>query len=141
MYFFIREEINKFELYTVNCDKFSFEELKGELDEIFSISDITPYYLQNERRGPRIIEAYRKLGLEKSSTDGYFILLMGYARSPLRDFESYLRIVVGLDEKDNQLFLKQYKSNCVIYKIMPGVYTIRDIPEDVYKMGDPDGTL
>ena len=32
---------------------------------------------------------------------------MGYARSPFRDFENYLRIVVGLDEDDNQLILKQ----------------------------------
>ena len=31
-----------------------------------------------------------------------------YATSLFRDFESYLGIVVGLDEDDIQLFLKQY---------------------------------
>ena len=31
---------------------------------------------------------------------------MGYARSPFRDFESYFRIAVGLDEYDNQLIVK-----------------------------------
>ena len=36
------------------------------------------------------------------------MLLKGYARSPIRDFESYLRIVIGLDEDDIQLFSKQY---------------------------------
>ena len=36
------------------------------------------------------------------------MLLMGYARSPFRDFESYLAIVIGLDEDDIQLILKQY---------------------------------
>ena len=48
-----------------------------------------------------------KKGLEKSSTDGYIILLMGYARPSYHDFESYLRNVVGLDEGDLQLTLKQ----------------------------------
>ena len=45
-----------------------------------------------------MIKAYKNLGSEKSSTVGYLVLIMGYARSPFRDFESYLRIVVGLDE-------------------------------------------
>ena len=33
---------------------------------------------------------------------------MVYARSLFRDVESYLRIVVGLNEDDIQLILKQY---------------------------------
>ena len=33
---------------------------------------------------------------------------MGYARSPFRDFGSYLRIIVGLDEDYIQLISKQY---------------------------------
>ena len=32
---------------------------------------------------------------------------MGYARALFQDFESYLRIVVGMDEDDIQLILKQ----------------------------------
>ena len=47
--------------------------------------------------------------------DGYVLLLMGYARSPFRDFESYLTIIVGLDEDDIQLILKQYNSNFLTY--------------------------
>ena len=35
------------------------------------------------------------------------ISLLGYARSLFRDFESYLRILVGLDEEDIQLILKE----------------------------------
>ena len=31
---------------------------------------------------------------------------MGYAQSPFGDFESYLRIVVGLEAVDIQIFLK-----------------------------------
>ena len=33
---------------------------------------------------------------------------MGYARSPFRDFESYIRNVNNLDEDHIQLILKQY---------------------------------
>ena len=63
--FNISEENIKFELYTDNIDEFSFEDFKDELEEIFSISDITSYHLQYEKIGPRNIEAYRKLRLEK----------------------------------------------------------------------------
>ena len=46
---------------------------------MLTTSDITPYHLQYEKIGLRNIEAYRKLRLERSSTDGYIDLLMGYA--------------------------------------------------------------
>ena len=46
---------------------------------------------------------------------------MAYARSPFRDFESYLRIVVDLDEDDIQLILKQYNANFVTYELDPGI--------------------
>ena len=69
------------------------------------------------------------------------MLLLGYARSPFRDFESYLRIVIGLDESDIWLVLKQYKSNFVTYEIPPGIYKIKDISEVVYTMGDHAVTL
>ena len=59
------------------------------------------------------------------------ILLLGYARSPFRDFESYLRIVVGLDEEDIQLILKQYISYFFTYKLTPRIYTIHDISDAV----------
>ena len=139
--FNITKENNKFELYTDNFDEFSFEELKDELEGILNISDFTPYHLQHETVGPRIIQAYRNLRSEKSNTDGYIILLLGYARSPFRDFESYLRIVVGLDEDDVQLIFKQYNANFVTYELPPANYTIEDLQEVVYPLGDHDGTL
>ena len=89
------------------------EELKDELEKNLKISDITPYHLQNEKIGPRISQAHRNLRLEKSNTDGYILLLRGYARSPFSDFESSLRIEVGLDEEDVQLILRQSNSNFV----------------------------
>ena len=139
--FNITEENNKIELYTDTFDELSFTELKDEVEEILSLSDITPYCLQHEKIGPRIIETYRNLKREKSSTNGYFILLMGYARSPFRDFESCLRIVVGLDEDHIKLILKQYNSNFVTYELSPWIYTIKDIAKAVYTMVDYKGQI
>ena len=49
---------------------------------------------------------------------------MAYGRSPVRDFESFPTIVVGLDEDDIQLILKQYNSKFIKYERPPGVYSI-----------------
>ena len=72
-------------------------ELKDELEEIFNVEDITPDYVQDDKIGPPMFKFFRKKK-EKSSTNAYLILFTNYARSPFRDFESYLRIVIGLDE-------------------------------------------
>ena len=66
---------------------------------------------------------------------------MAYARSSFRDFESYLRIVVGLDEDDIELILKQYSSNFVTYELSPCIYTIKDVSEATYIMDDHEGTF
>ena len=122
--FNIREGNNKFELYRDNSNKFGFLELKNELEEVLNISHISEEHLQDEIIGPRIIDEFLKLSHEKCS-DGYKILLLGYTRSSFRDFESYLRIVVGLDEKDIQLTLKQYNSHFITYELTPGIYDSR----------------
>ena len=66
---------------------------------------------------------------------------MGYARSPIRVFENYLRIVVGLDEDDFQLILKQNNSSFITYETSPGKYANKDVSETVYTKSDHDGTL
>ena len=66
---------------------------------------------------------------------------MGYARSPFRVFESYLRIIVGSGENDVQSFLKQDISSFVTGEIPPSVYSTKDSSEIVYTMGDHEGTL
>ena len=103
--------------------------------------NITPFHLQQENIGPSITEALKKLRLEKSSADGCLIILKRYPRSPFRDFQSYLRVIVGLVEKCNQLILKQYIWNFVTYKITPEIYTIKGFSEAVYTMRDHEGTL
>ena len=66
---------------------------------------------------------------------------MGYARSLFRNFERYLRIVVGLDENDIQIILKHYNEKFITYQLSPGIYTIEHISNAVYTMGDHQGSL
>ena len=42
-----------------------------------------------------------------------------------------MRIVVGLDEKDIQLILKEYNSHFITYELTPGISTIRDISDSI----------
>ena len=139
--FNITKENNKFELYTDTFDEFSFEELKDEVQEIPNIPEITDNYLEDETLASRIAETYWKLRNHKTSHDGYSILLMGFARSPFRDFESYLRIIVGLEEDNIQLILKQNNEKFITYELDPGNYTIEDLKKAVYPLGDHEGTL
>ena len=139
--FNITEENNKFELYTDTFDEFSFPKLKDEVEEILNISKITEDQLEDETLAPRIAETYWKLRLDKTSHDGYTILLTGYAESSFRNFESYHRIIVGLEEDNIQLILKQYNEKFVSYVLDPGNYTIEDIQKAVYPLGDHEGTL
>ena len=91
----ITEENNKFELYTDNFDEFSVVNLKSEVEEILGFSKITSEHLQDNIKGPSIFSADTKLETEKTRTDGYTTISMAYARFPFRDFESFLRFVVG----------------------------------------------
>ena len=129
--FNMTDENSKFELYTETFDEFGFIELKDELEDIPKISDITTDVLEDDRLGPLIIKAYRKLHLENLSTDGYIIILMYYARSPFRDFESFLRMTGDLNDDDIQLILKRYVSHFVTYQIPPGIYTIKELSDAV----------
>ena len=139
--FNITKEKNKFELYTDTFDEFSFTEPKDELEELLNNPNITDEHLQDEIIAPRICEAYNKVRLQKSSTDGSIILFMYYARTPFRDFESFLGMTGDLNEDDIQLILKQYNSNFVTYELDTGNYTIEDLQKAVYPLGGHEGTL
>ena len=66
---------------------------------------------------------------------------MGYAQSPFGNFESYLGIVVGLDEDGIQLVLKHYTSNFVTFERSPLVYSIKDISDIVITARDLERSL
>ena len=130
--FNITEENNKFEIYRDTPTKFQFLDLKDELEEIFGIPHITREHLLDDETASRIIDEYHKLSHEKKNIDGYTILLLNYSRSQFRNFESCLRIRVGIDEEDIQLILKEYNSHFITYELSPGIYTIKDISDAVY---------
>ena len=98
--FYITEENHKSELYTDTFHELSFTETKDDLEGTLDFPNISQWHLQDEMIGPRIIKAIKKLETEKRHTFGYFLLLLGYVRSPYRHFEIYLRIVFGLHEDD-----------------------------------------
>ena len=129
--FNISEENNKFEIYRDISNKFGFLELKDKLEEVLNIPHITTKHLDDEILGPRIIDEYIKLSIEEKNRDGYMILLFGYSASSFRDPEGYLRLVIGLDEKDIQLILKEYNSHFITYELTPRIYTIQDISEAI----------
>ena len=131
-FFNITEENIKFDIYRDSSNKFGFLELKDELEEVLNISHISQKHLEDEVLGPRIIDELYKLSHEKMNSHGYMILLLGYSRSLFRDFESYSRIVVGLDEEDIRLILKQYNSHFITYELTPGIYTSRDISDAIH---------
>ena len=129
--FNITEENNKFEIYRDISNKFGFLELKDKLEEILNIPHLTDDHLNDEILGPRIIDEHINLSIEEKNRDGYMVLLFGYSASSFRDFERYLRLVIGLDEKDIQLILKEYNSHFITYELTPGIYTIQDISEAI----------
>ena len=130
--FNITEENNKFEIYRDTPTKFYFLDLKEVIEEILGIPHITREHLLDDETASRIIDEYHKLSNETKYSDGYTILLLNYSRSQFRDFESYLRIRVGLDEEDTQLILKEYNSHFITYELTPGIYTIQDISDAVH---------
>ena len=139
--FKITEENNKFELYRDTSAKFGFLELKDELEDILNISHNTNKHLDDEILGPRIIDEFIKLSNAKKNSDGYMIILLGYSASSFRDFESYLRLVIGLDEKDIQLILKEYNSHFITYEITPGIYSIQDISDAIQTFSGHEETI
>ena len=130
--FNITEESNKFEIYRDTPTKFQFLDLKDEIEEILGIQHITREHLLDDETASRIIDEYHKLSQEKKNSDGSTILLLNYSRSQFRDFESYLRIRVGLDEEDIQLILKEYNSHFITYELTPGIYRIKDISDVIH---------
>ena len=139
--FNISDENNKFDIYRAKGDKFGFLELKDELEEILNISHITDDHLNDEILGPRIIDEYIKLSNEKRGGDGYMILLYGYSASSFRDFESYLRLIIGLDEEDIRLILKEYNSHFITYELTPGIYTMQDISDAIKSFSGHQETI
>ena len=46
-----------------------------------------------------------------------------------------------MNEDDIHLFIKQYTSHFITYEISTGIYSIKDVSDAVYTMGDHEGTI
>ena len=101
----------------------------------------TNVHMEKWGRILHVNKTYVKLASETRQTDGYYMFLMGYAWSPFRDYKSYLRIVVSLDEDHIQLILKYYKTEFITYVIPPGIYSNKGDSKNIYTMGDHGGAL
>ena len=53
--------------------------------------------------------------------DKNMLILAGYIRSVIQNFESYLRTEVNLVEDDIRLVLEEYNSNFITYELLPGI--------------------
>ena len=85
--FNITEQNNKIGLCTDDSDdQFSFVELKDKVAELLHLSHVSPEDLQHELHGPDTIKTYGKLSIEKSKTDGYYLIMIAHRQSSFRDF-------------------------------------------------------
>ena len=84
------------------------------LKKNLEISDFTAIYLQDDKRGPILVEEYREQ-VPRRLEDSWY--LAGYNRSVFKDFESYLRTEVDLVEDDIRLVLDKYNSSYITYTL------------------------
>ena len=106
--FKIREENNDFEFYKFPDERtggVSYENVKNEIEKDVEITDITATGLQDDIKGPIIIEEYRNQVTKRMKDDKYMLILAGYTSSISQDFESRLRTGVDLVEDDIRLVL------------------------------------
>ena len=116
---------------------------KDELVEILSKSHVSPERFRDKLKDPPVIITNQKTSLEKRQTEYFIRFLLGFARSPIRDFERYLRFVVGLDEADIHLSLEKkiqisshmkYPQAFTQIKILQKSFEKCDITTEFYKL-------
>ena len=78
------EENSKFERYAGPLyTELSYTTSKDKVAEVLGLSDISPKDLSHEIDGPDVFKIYRKLSIEKSQTDDFYILLKRYPQTPI----------------------------------------------------------
>ena len=139
--FNITEENNKFELYKFPDEKaggITYEIVRDEIEKDLDIEDITAEDLQDDIRGPIIIEEYEEQVTKRMNDEQYMNILAFYTSSVFQDFESFLRTQIDLVEDDIKLVLDEYNSSFISYELEPGIYTFKDISEALYNILQSD---
>ena len=133
--FNITEENNKFELYKFPDEKaggVTYEKVRDEIEKDLGIEDITAADLQDVIIGPIIIEEYREQVTKRMKDEQYMSILAFYTRSVFQDFESFLKTQIDLIEDDIKLVLDEYNSSFITYELQPGIYSYKEISEDLF---------
>ena len=136
-YFKVTEENNKAKFYKFpdeKSDGITYEKVRDEIERDLDISDITAADLQVYIIDPNIIEEYREQVTKRIKDVGYMNSVAGYVSSVFQDFESYLRTKVDLVEDDIKLVLDEYNSCFITYILEPGIYSLKDISEDLFNI-------
>ena len=137
----ITEENNKFELYKFQDEKaggISYTKVRDEIEKDLDFEDITATDLQDDIIAPIIIKEYNEQVTKRMKDDKYMEILAGCTRSVFQDFESYLRTEVDLVEDDIKLVLDEYNSSFITYELDPGIYTFKDIAENLFNILQSD---
>ena len=129
---YITEENNNFELYKFPDEKaggISYTKVRDEIEKDLDILNITTTDLQDDIRGPIIIEEYKEQVTKRMKDEQYMNIVSFYTRYVCQDFESFLRTQIDLVEDDIELVLDEYNSSFITYEIPPGFYTFKVFSE------------
>ena len=135
--FNIKEENKKFKLYKFPDEKaggITYEKVRDEIEKDLDIKDITAADLQDDKKGPIIIEEYREQVKNRMEDEQYMNILAICTTSVFQDFESFLRTQIDLVEDDIKLVLDEYNSSFITYELEPGIYTFKDISEALFNI-------
>ena len=130
-------ENNKFELYNFPDEKaggVTYEKVRDEIEKDLDIEDITAEDLQDDIKGPIIIEEYEEQVTRRMNDEQYLNILAIYTRSVFQDFESFLRSQIDLIKDDIKLVLDEYNSSFITYELEPGIYNFKDISEALFNI-------
>ena len=133
--FTITDENNKFELYKIPDEKaggVTYEKVRDEIEKDLDIEDITATDLQDDIKGPFIIEEYKEQVSKRMKDEQYMNILLIYISSVFQGFESFLRTQIDLVEDDIKLVLDEYNSSFITYELEPGIYSYREISEALF---------
>ena len=98
-------------------------------DEIEKDLEITFTDLQDDIKGPTIIEEFREKATKRMKDDVFMRVLANYVSSVFQNFENFLRTEIVLVEDDIKLGLDQNNSGFTTYQLRPGIYTFEETSE------------
>ena len=116
--FNITEQNNNFKFYKFPDEKAggnSYIKVRDEIEKGLDISDIIAVDLQDDIKGPIIIDEYREQVIKRMEDGGFMNILAGFSSSVFQNSENYLTFEIHLVENDIRLVLDEFNSNFFTY--------------------------